>query len=256
MIRKVWDRDNWMLTPQPEHARLSSLIATMWNWAGEKVGDEVIQAIRRHDDGWKETEESLPVNAAGAPSDFTEMPAAVSTETWLRSSTLLEKEGKHYAAMLVGAHFLYFAEDAAQLAKLSPRAAIAFGKFIGQQRAIQDRCRAKLEESGALPSDEKFATDLRFLQVCDTLSILLCSDFTGEHVIENVPYLEGADTLTITRKSQNLTLTCAPLPFKKNLRDHVNAYLLSRKVYESAEDLKATLQATKVAHNEVHIGAA
>jgi hypothetical protein len=246
MIRKVWNRDKWLLTPQVEHARLSGLIAASWNFPGEKPSDEVIQAIRRHDDGWKEADEKPLVNGAGAPMNFDEGDLGRSTEIWSRSARLLADDGKAYGAALVASHFLHFAENVVDLSKASVKSTIAAGKFIAEQRGVVQKGRGS--------DEEEFAQHLRFLQVCDAISIMLCSDFIGEHKLEDVPYLGETRSLTVSRKSDNLTLTLSPLPFKKNLRDHVNSYMVPRHIYESHEDLQGTIRGMKPTNNEVHLG--
>lgn len=247
MIRKLWNRDKWLLTPQVEHARLAGLIAASWSFPKDKPQDEVFQAVRRHDDGWKYADEKPLVNAAGAPMNFDEGDLGRATEIWSRSSQLLLADGKPYGAALVASHFLYFAENTVDLSRASVRGAVAAGKFIAQQRALVHK-----GKHGA--DDAKFHQHLRLLQVCDTISILLCSDFIGEHRIDDVPYLGGGTSLNLSRKSDSLTLTLSPLPFKKNLRDHVNSYMVPRKVYNSDEELQATVHATKLSSNEVHLG--
>lgn len=249
MIRKLWNRDKWLLTPQVEHARLAGLFAAMWNYAGDKAPDEVLQAVRRHDDGWKEADDKPLVNGAGAPMNFDENDLARSTDIWSRSSQILLDEGKPYAAALVASHFLHFAENTVDLSKASVRATVAAGKFIAQQRAVVQKTRSTNSFDEA-----EFHKHLRLLQVCDTLSILLCSDFIGEHKLNDVPYLDGPTSLNISRKSDNLTLTLSPLPFKKNLRDHVNSFMVPRKLYETNDELQATVQSTKPTNNEVHLG--
>ncbi|MGI8905609.1 MAG: DUF3891 family protein [Candidatus Sumerlaeaceae bacterium] len=250
MIRKLWNRDKWLLTPQIEHARLAGLIAASWNYSGDKPSDEVIQSIRRHDDGWKEADETPLVNAAGAPMNFDEGELARSTGIWSRSSQLLADEGKLVGAALVASHFLYFAENTVDLSKASARAAVAAGKFIAQQRALVQ----KAKSASSTISDSEFQKHLRLLQVCDAISILLCGDFIGEHQLVDVPYLDGSTTLNLSRKSDNLTLTLSPLPFKKNLRDHVNCFIVPRRIYETSEELQSTLKSTRASNNEVHLG--
>jgi hypothetical protein len=160
-------------------------------------------------------------------------------------------EGKPYGASLVAGHFLHFAEDVIDLAKCSVKSAVAAGSFIAKQRINVAKARA-----AAGNNEQAFHNNLRLLQVCDTLSILLCSDFIGEHKIEDVPFLEAGNTLNVSRKSDNLTLTLSPLPFKKNLRDHVNSYVIPRKIYSSDEELQSTVHGTKASNNEVHLGGA
>lgn len=257
MIRKLWNRDKWMLTPQSEHARVAGLLAAMWNFPGEKATEEVFLAIRRHDDGWKAFEENMRVSPVGAPMNFTELDPTHATEIWSRSSEMLAKDSHNYAAALVASHFLFFAEHAADLSRLSVRASVALGKFIGQQRYLVEQCHKNArpgDEAAAGQYDQQFQNDLRFLKVCDALSIYLCSDQNGQIELLDVPYLSEGDRLTVSRKGDNLALTVSPLPFKKNLRDHVSAYIVPRKEYDSDEELQNTLKSSKLVTNEIHMG--
>jgi hypothetical protein len=84
----------------------------------------------------------------------------------------------------------------------------------------------------------------------------MCTDFHDKEIITNVPYLQQGGTLTVTRKGNKLALTLDPLPFKKNLRDHLTSYIVPYIPYESPEELRAAMDEVKTVPNEVHFGAA
>ena len=87
MIRRD-QNDRWLLISQLEHARLAQDLASTWgntHVKGLPLLDWLLPAIRDHDDGWLEWEQSPKYDADGRPISFTEMPADDSVEIWTRS---------------------------------------------------------------------------------------------------------------------------------------------------------------------------
>ena len=87
MIRRDGN-DRWLLISQVEHARLALDLARTWGNAevpGLPLLDWLLPAIRDHDDGWLEWEQSPTRHDDGRPTSFTEMSAGDSVEIWSRS---------------------------------------------------------------------------------------------------------------------------------------------------------------------------
>lgn len=261
-----------MLTPQAEHARVAGLIASSWNFGADRPTDEAFYAITHHDDGWKSADEQPRINRGGEPMSFMEIDVLSGIEIWTRNAALLAEEGKFYAARLVAGHFAWLAENTIDLARLSPKAAIAIGRFIFEQRRAMENWRREglvaahsisARDAGVLLSPDdpsrseeaRFERDLRLLQVCDQLSLLLCTGFTGEHEIANVPYLEKGDRIVVTRKGE-LTLLLDPFPLKMKVRDHLTSLLVPKRPYESDDDLRDMISGTKPTTNEIHFRSA
>ncbi len=260
-----------MLTSQPEHGRLAGLIASSWAYGAERPIEEALYAVARHDDGWKEADELPRINRHGEPMTFSEIDALSAISVWTRSSEALAEEKKYYSARLTAAHFSWLAENTVDLARLSPRAAVSVGKFImDQRRACSEWAKQGLIAARSINAmdvklllgpdaqdpETRFRRDLRLLQICDQLSLLLCTDFVGEIEIADVPYLAGADRIRVSRKGDTLALNLDPFPLKMRLRDHLVSSLVPKRVYESDEDLRETIGSTKPTTNEVHFGAA
>ena len=276
MIRKTWQPDKWLLISQVEHARVAGLMAASWNFPGRKPHRDVIHAIAQHEAGWREFDESPSINAAGDPLDHCEATPDIVAPLWTASTRRLEGEDKQYGARVVGAYYTRMARENQNLARLSTRAVVALGRFIGAETVALQRFLAAaarngtmneastmFEDSPAAPPEPdepvdplaNLADDLRLLQVCDTLSLLLCSDFSGEAVIRDVPYLAEGDTLTVTRSGDGkMAMTISPLPFRKNLRDHVTGVAVPRRVYASPDELREQHAASKPQTVEWHIG--
>jgi len=254
MIRKTWNSDKWLLTAQPEHDRLADIIGSAWNFPDGKPSDEVFKALIGHDDGWKEADAAPMVKENGDPCGFQEIKLADALPIYERSIEIRKEAGLLYAAALVTGHFLKLAESA-DLARASIKDAIACGQFLARQRKTLANLKEVIgkDEAGQTLL-EKYDDDLRFLQVCDYLSLLLCTDFTGEETIEDVPYLAEGNTLRVKRKNSSLALMLSPLPFKKNVRDHLTSWIVPYIPYDSSEELCAAMEEVKTVVNEVHLG--
>jgi len=254
MIRKTWNSDKWLLTSQPEHARLAAIIGAAWNFPDGKPSDEVFKALIGHDDGWKEADASPLVKQNGDPRSFHEVKLADAIPIYDRSIEIRKEAGLLYAAALVTGHFLKLAESA-DLARTSIKDTIACGRFLARQRKNLANLKEAIgKEEAGQKLLEKYDTDLRFLQVCDYLSLLLCTDFSGEETIQDVPYLADGNKLHVKRKNSSLALTLSPLPFKKNVRDHLTSWIVPYIPYESSEELSAAMEEVKTVVNEVHLG--
>ncbi|MBX7246011.1 MAG: DUF3891 family protein [Candidatus Sumerlaeaceae bacterium] len=270
MIYRGWNGDKWLLTTQPEHGRIAGIIAAGWNFGLSKPRDEVLLAITRHDDGWKGADAAPEVTSDGRPVSFHEKDAVDRLEIWSRSVRQLYEDRKFYAARLVAAHVTYHARNSLDNAKLSPRAAVAVGNFIGEMTRLTQKCMvadqgrqtavreilAKDPSATPTPEPDDFESDLRFLQICDLLSLILCGDFAGETTIPNVPYMHEGTELLVTRRSDKLAVSISPLPFRKNLRDHLSAIIIPRRRYESSHELREVVQNTKPTTIEFHFGGA
>jgi hypothetical protein len=107
----------------------------------------------------------------------------------------------------------------------------------------------------ALPEGGTFEDDVRLLEVCDQLSILLCSDFAGTTTIENVPYLQGISRLQVRRPNGKFGLEIEPLPFRKNLRDHIRALIIPMSAFASDEELQQVVASSSPVSQEFLLSA-
>lgn len=264
-----------MLVPQAEHARLAGVIAAAWRYSPVRPSGEVIKAIAHHDDGWSDYDAAPRLNDRGEPRSFQEMPRVEHYAIWARSITLLAESGLLYGASVVAQYFVNRARHENNIAKLSPRDAIALGNFLAEQEHRIALWRKQLEKQAmeqeesvptnpndststgliSIPLGGTFEDDVRLLEVCDRISILLCSEFTGTTTIDRVPYLQGVEQLTVQRTNGKFGLVINPLPFRKNLRDHVRALLIPMTTYASDEELLQTVRASAPVSQEFLIAA-
>lgn len=88
MIRRN-DGNDWLLIAQADHAHLAADVAGAWGNPAVPplpLADQLVAAIRDHDEGWRQWEQSPEIDAeTGRPRDFTEMPMPTATAIWSRS---------------------------------------------------------------------------------------------------------------------------------------------------------------------------
>ena len=103
MIRRDSGND-WLLISQVEHARLAGDLAAAWGneqVPALPVADQLVRAVRDHDNGWWRWEQSPEIDpAAGWPRNFTEMPATTAAPIWSASiESAARGEFSHAAAL-------------------------------------------------------------------------------------------------------------------------------------------------------------
>ncbi|MFG0334180.1 MAG: DUF3891 family protein [Maioricimonas sp. JB049] len=101
MIRRT-SENSWLLIPQTEHARIAAELARAWGnsrFAPLSLADWLVPAIRHHDDGWTDWDNSPQTDPeSGTPRDFTEMPIAESTAIWHRSIAICSRSAGRAAS--------------------------------------------------------------------------------------------------------------------------------------------------------------
>ena len=100
MIRRD-DGDDWLLMSQVDHAHLASEIAAVWGndvVASLPVPDLLVPAIRDHDEGWRDWEQTPAIDPeTGKPRDFTAMPMRIATAIWSKSIEACGREMPSHA---------------------------------------------------------------------------------------------------------------------------------------------------------------
>ena len=102
MIRREWE-DDWALFSQPEHARVSGVVAEAWgsrNFARPKPWDDVLRATYEHDVGWTEWEKAPALNADRLPANFTETPVELNFDIFRKGVQNVYSRGYPNSAAL------------------------------------------------------------------------------------------------------------------------------------------------------------
>ena len=177
-VERIGPTESWILIPQIEHAHLSGALAASWgdsSLAELQPLEEVIQAIRHHDDGWADWDAAPGIDpATGRPLSFVEMPLDVSIDIWRRSIYLACSRG-YLAAHMVSNHFTELLQRAAPRWSHNPERFQASRQFLDEQSEHREVWLAKWQAANPAARTRKMAARaLEYLQFFDALSLWFC----------------------------------------------------------------------------------
>ncbi|MBI2827177.1 MAG: DUF3891 family protein [Planctomycetia bacterium] len=177
-IERAGGKENWLLVPQIDHARVSGRLAEAWTDASlvaiEPPG-ELAKAITHHDDGWDQWDAAPDVDpAAGHPLSFTEMPLPTAVAIWERSIRRAAEFGS-LAAHVVSAHFTALLQAASPRWSADPLQFQTSRRFLDEQSDLREKWFADWQKVNPAERTRKVAgRALAYLQFFDALSLWLC----------------------------------------------------------------------------------
>lgn len=204
----------WILISQVDHARLSARLAEHWGaapFARLEPENEIVAAVRHHDDGWAAWERSPQVDPQrGRPLDFTEMPLDDALAIW-RSSIAAAAAIGHLAAWMVSGHFSALLRRSDHLQADSPAgAAHKAAEFLAEEDVSRSRhLEAWIAADRRRHNAEAARRALSWLQMFDWLSLWFCCAERTKSLEEEPP---GSPPLTI-RPVGGGRFQCSPWPF-------------------------------------------
>jgi hypothetical protein len=175
---------------QTDHARFASELLSLWRANGlpdHPRRSLLLLAVREHDNGWREADAAPGVDSLTArPHDFTSYPELERLRIWKRA--ILRYADRHpYVALLIAEH------AAAVHQPLTADWQELMAEIAVLQREWLDR--AALDEA-------TIRADYRFLQLADSLSLLICA-----HRVFDA----AGHGLTVDRDGDDLLLEPFPL---------------------------------------------
>lgn len=157
-----------MLIRQHDHALASGEFARRWQ-SPPRPRDPTLFAVAQHDAAWKGPDASVSWNEErGRPYSFQDYPAELKVRAYAEGLDRLEGQDA-YAACLCSLHYETLVR---RFGKTGEEA-----RFVEAQAGRQERLRAGMteEEIGNLDRN------LRFLRLCDGLSLFVCLNDPGEN---------------------------------------------------------------------------
>lgn len=156
--------DRLRLVTQPDHARLAAEVLALWRADGlpeHPRREDLLAAVREHDNGWREADAAPRFDEAGRPLDFRQAPLPMRRELWERAVERFAEE-RPYTALLIAEHALAIHRDRRRERK----------EWREAFRGIEERREELLERVG-LPEAE-IAADYDWLFLADAISLALC----------------------------------------------------------------------------------
>lgn len=228
----------WRLVTQPDHARFAGELVSLWREDGlprHPRRDDLLFAVREHDNGWREADAAPRWNAAaGRPHDFLSVPDEVRFEVWRRGPRRFAAE-RPYAALLIAHHGLALARWSASTTGAGAAAGPA-DELAAELEELAD----ELAEAAGATRDEA-AADYPFLGFADAASLAACNRW-------DEPFERpGRDGVTLRGRFEAATETLYldPFPLAGATRFAIPVRRIPKRLYAGDADLGGELAAAR-----------
>lgn len=211
MIRLETETE-WLLLPHAEHAALAGEFARHWKnraFAPPDPFAHVLDAVSRHDDSWTLRDTTPTLTPDGHPAAFSrELVGTYDAFEDIDLAAYLGVRGEAtesaarrdpYSAILISMHTVNLLTEQADLSGLDSASRALHGQFIDGQRRRQqeltDRLRSERPELAPFLEPAALQRGFRFLQACDSFSLLAGVDFPQRAALRHPqPRLDGSET--------------------------------------------------------------
>lgn len=247
----------WFLIRHPDHARLAGQFAEAWGnslFAQPEPRQDVLEGIRRHDDGWALRDSAPSITRAGKPSAFgVELVGKYTAFEEIDLPDYLAVRGRAlevvavdnpYAALLISFHTCNLLTEHADRSTIKPAELPLLDSFVAAQRQRQLELRAAAAATGRFDDADiemdRVLDNFRLLQGCDNLSLLSCVDFGGPATLLHAFNLNsgGQSTIEVQRTAPR-TFQLNPWPFNVNrLEFEIEGREVAGETFPSATELQ------------------
>jgi len=232
-------RDNcsgWILISQTDHSILSGEIMKYWgnrNFPVPLPEDEVLFAVKQHDNGWDNWEKSPKINHKNKyPKSFLEMDYKEQEEIWRRCFTRYRSEHP-YASCLIALHFDKFNNN---ICRTNSKAEYLRNEI---RNFLKHNLHMTIEE---IEHSQDISKNLKYVQIGDIISLALCHGWKSVK-LDDVPAGPGNERLFITIESEDAKeFFVDPFPFNTDIIElTVDARYLSKKTFSSNIELRENM---------------
>lgn len=169
MICRILDSE-LLVFCQTDHAHLSGELLSLWRdpeLLEHPRREDLLFAIRRHDNGWQEADAAPLLHPAGdRPHDFMSVPASVRRAIWERGSTRFATE-RPYVALLITEHARHLLRPDDDATEPPSESESTFLETLDERRA------SLLDEVGL--DEAELRRDYCWLRRADFLSLVACN---------------------------------------------------------------------------------
>ena len=239
-------KEGWVLINQHDHAELSGEIMTFWGnkeFSRPEPYDEVLFAIRGHDNGWNEWDSSPRINPVNQyPMNFLEITSSDQADIWRRCfkrHSVLHP----YGSALIALHFGKLNEKSLNKNSNNNMAKSLHNEIIDFVSNMLKINALDLNLS-SLPKDVQ--VNLGLVQVGDIVSLALCHGWSSNE-IKYAPLNYDSSLTTLSLESiDGSNFTIRPYPFTEpSLRFQVRGRKLKQKKFSNDADLRQMLNQTE-----------
>lgn len=250
--------NGWILIRHPDHAHLAGEFARWWGneqFVPPEPRVDVLEGIRRHDDGWAVRDSAPQITRQGKPSAFgielvgryTAFEEIDLPEYLAVRGRALEvvSEDNPYAAILISLHTCNLLTEHADRSTIKATELHLLDHFVATQRQRLLELRAAAAATGRFRDGdlemESLLRHFRLLQGCDNLSLLACVDFPGPAtLLHTFPLKSGGTSEIQVRRLAPRTFHLDPWPFSET---HLEFEIPGREIPGEFFPCQAALQA-------------
>jgi hypothetical protein len=274
----------WWLITHPEHARLAGEFASHWGnalFASPEPRRHVLHGIYAHDNGWAVRDAHPLITSQGKPSAFsTELVGKYSAfeEIDLHAYLAVRREAVQliaaqdpYAAILISMHTHNLLSERADRSTIRPDHLPWLDAFLVEQLTLQRALRDQLLEEATFPSNspdqnpihpshltpDTLHRHFQLLQACDNLSLLSCTDYSGDATLLH-PFrlIDGTTTEIHLYHTASRTFQLTPYPFDRPILTFpITARHIPGHTFPNAEALQHLFHSAPLETIEVTISA-
>lgn len=249
--------NGWILIRHPDHAVLAGQFAEFWG--NERFPEpaprpDVLEGIRRHDDGWALRDATPMITRQGRPSAFgVELVGKYTAFEEIDLVEYLNVRGRAlevvaldnpYAALLISHHTCNLLTQHADRRTIPPEQLPFLNAFVATQQQRQVELRAAAAAAGRFTDEDltmdRILENFRLLQGCDNLSLLACVDSTNPAtLLHSFLQRDGSRTPIDVKRLGTRSFSLDPWPFHERL---LAFEMAGREVYGETFPSHALLQ--------------
>jgi hypothetical protein len=244
-----------MVIRQPDHGVQAGLIAKHWgneNTPPFEPRDELIAAIRHHDDGWIAWEENPSMDpTTGHPRHFYQLSPREHIPLYRRGIILAVERhpvtglfvSMHGAGLYNGRYGSYHLFEPSY----DPNEQLLVDEFLEEQRQLQEELISKIENLPTSFRESQVMYTYLLLQVWDRLSLQFTYFMAADGEIAPLPHPDGSSTTLFCRNDGVFSLRLDPYPFDEpQLIFPVEVRYLPDKAYGESEEFLAEMEKAEV----------
>ncbi|HKJ90875.1 MAG TPA: DUF3891 family protein [Oceanipulchritudo sp.] len=221
--------DGWLLVGHQDHARLAGEIGRLWGndrFPAPEPLENVLLAVSRHDDAWAARDATPELAPDGTPAAFSKDLVGtysafenIDLEDYLKvrgEATEAVARENPLAAVLISMHTVNLLTEQADLSGLSSPDRALHADFVEAQRQRQEALKAEIPVS-MRPSGEQLQRAFRFLQACDSLSLVACVAYPESIALRHRHLTKKGDEVSIFSHPEGVgTYRLDPSPLREN----------------------------------------
>jgi hypothetical protein len=240
-----------LLITQQDHAILSGQLASAWGnprFAGPQPREEVIEAVVRHDDGWAEWDQALPVDSGGNPIDFLHAPPSEAIQIWSNSISTAATLGP-MSGIIVSTHFSRLAEWGIRDSwSAEERGDPTAQDFLDRQRNDRRKWRNRLDPKAR----EWVDYNTQVLRICDWISLVLCgvTEVGFRAAVIESPSSESETEFQMQGSEEEFTVKAWPFSHER-FEFSIRCAVAPARTYSNSAELNAAIDSGSV--RSIHV---